>query len=436
MATPHSLPSNSPRAQLPFGPASSVTSPTAHRLQGKNRSHSNSVSSQVPHTRSGSIVSSRSRTHTNLLSGELFSPPPPLPLFHPRTVNTSTHTPGSQPSSSLFHAQRPHVSTSPTPHGRPSSPGSIVSSEAHAMLPVRLAPFTRHDTRDTEYSVSINLSSTEDLNHAVASASKSNKHSREPLLPIGVSRPRRSTVNSRPSGSLMGPYGRSESNVSTGGRMRDSFEKLFKRGLSHDSGKKTSSSPVVNGPPSSNGADSPTNCMPRSRQASPITPTNNAATMTFDLSAMENHAPSPPNRPYKNSPSPRGSSASLRHTTFNPVPPPDMHPPLAQTPQVDKKTGKPLRNWQLHPSRNRFFLNGRILTGGDTPWAFIASLTVSLGITGVWFGTTCVWWWLNESPAVAGVGAYLCLLTLSSMWATVSSLSFQGTFTCVKSEGL
>ena len=62
---------------------------------------------------------------------------------------------------------------------------------------------------------------------------------------------------------------------------------------------------------------------------------------------------------------------------------------------------------------------GRILTGGDTPWAFLASLTVVLGITGVWFGTTCVWWWRNESPAVAGVGTYMCLLTISSMCATV-----------------
>lgn len=79
-----------------------------------------------------------------------------------------------------------------------------------------------------------------------------------------------------------------------------------------------------------------------------------------------------------------------------------------------------MRNYQLHPSRNRFFLGGRLLTGGDSPWAFIASLIVVLSITGIWFGTTCVWWWMNESPAVAAVGAYMCLLTISSMFATVS----------------
>ena len=80
-----------------------------------------------------------------------------------------------------------------------------------------------------------------------------------------------------------------------------------------------------------------------------------------------------------------------------------------------------MRKYQLHPSRNRFFLGGRILTGGDSPWAFIASLILVLVVSGLYFGTTCVWWWTNESPAVAAVGAYMCLLTISSMLATVSA---------------
>ena len=139
--------------------------------------------------------------------------------------------------------------------------------------------------------------------------------------------------------------------------------------------------------------------------------------MTFDLTAHDDdHAAL---SRYKNASGPRRTSTpSLHELPFDPVPPHDMHPPLAETPRVDEK-GRAMRNYQLHPSRNRFFVRGRILTGGDTPWAFVASLTVVLGITGVWFGTTCVWWWLHESPAVAGVGAYMCLLTISSMFATV-----------------
>jgi palmitoyltransferase ZDHHC9/14/18 len=42
-----------------------------------------------------------------------------------------------------------------------------------------------------------------------------------------------------------------------------------------------------------------------------------------------------------------------------------------------------------------------------------------LVIAGVWFGTTAVWWWKNKSPAVAIVGAYVSLLTITTMLATV-----------------
>lgn len=93
------------------------------------------------------------------------------------------------------------------------------------------------------------------------------------------------------------------------------------------------------------------------------------------------------------------------------------NPPL-QAPVLDAVTHAPMRNYQLHPSRNRFFLSGRLLTGGDSPWAFIGTLVVLFTIAGVWFGTTCVWWWHNESPAVAIVGAYVGLITVSSMFAT------------------
>ena len=67
-----------------------------------------------------------------------------------------------------------------------------------------------------------------------------------------------------------------------------------------------------------------------------------------------------------------------------------------------------------------------MITGGDSPWAFLASLAVVCVISGVWFGDTCVWWWHNKSPVVAAVGAYMCLLTVSTMLATVgiSSVPF------------
>lgn len=78
----------------------------------------------------------------------------------------------------------------------------------------------------------------------------------------------------------------------------------------------------------------------------------------------------------------------------------------------------PRHNWEEHPSRNTFFLGGRLLTGGDSPLAFLFSISVVFAIGGVWFGTTAVWWWKYKSPAVAAVGAYMCLVTIASMFAT------------------
>lgn len=103
---------------------------------------------------------------------------------------------------------------------------------------------------------------------------------------------------------------------------------------------------------------------------------------------------------------------------FNPVPPPTT-PSLARTPKLDA-SGKPVRKYRLHPSSNTFFLKGKLLTGGDSVWPFVCSLVVVFGLAGAWSGATAVWWWKNESPAVAIIGAYLCLITIANMFVTVS----------------
>ncbi|KAK1223946.1 Eukaryotic peptide chain release factor GTP-binding subunit [Marasmius sp. AFHP31] len=95
------------------------------------------------------------------------------------------------------------------------------------------------------------------------------------------------------------------------------------------------------------------------------------------------------------------------HTTF-----------LADSPRMNPKTNKPYRNHELHPSRNRFFLNGRLLTGGDNPWAFIFCFSIVLIIAGFWFGATCPWYWSNlggGGKAIVIVGAYLAAMVITSM---------------------
>jgi len=114
----------------------------------------------------------------------------------------------------------------------------------------------------------------------------------------------------------------------------------------------------------------------------------------------------------------RTSDSHFPDPSFVPKPP-DRWPPLSAIPIFSPETKKQYRNYQLHSSNNKFFLGGRLLTGGDSPWAFVASFSLVLTIAGVWFGTTCVWWWQNQSPAVAAVGIYMALLVISTMLATV-----------------
>lgn len=114
--------------------------------------------------------------------------------------------------------------------------------------------------------------------------------------------------------------------------------------------------------------------------------------------------------------------STATHPTFS-VPVPISSPP-APTGKMTVHPSSRERNYQRHPSRNTFFCNGHFLSGAisrdQPPIAFIVLLVIVFSIAGIWFGTTCVWWWYNESPAVAGVGAYLCLITISSLLATVS----------------
>ncbi|CCO27719.1 hypothetical protein BN14_01706 [Rhizoctonia solani AG-1 IB] len=52
------------------------------------------------------------------------------------------------------------------------------------------------------------------------------------------------------------------------------------------------------------------------------------------------------------------------------------------------------------------------------PYPFVFSVLLVLGTAGAWLGTTCVWWWNNVSPGLAGAGAWLVLLVVVSMAKT------------------
>lgn len=261
------------------------------------------------------------------------------------------------------------------------------------MTPVHLTSF-RHSMKESDVSDSLHAS-TEDLHYhnTLSSGSKvtTQKHSREPLLPIGTkSPPRQPHLTSRPTLSISsGPYGRSESNISPGGRMRDSFEKLFKR----NSQKKVSPvSPSNSRNHTGNESRSP--YINRSIQDSPISPATNGR-MTFEVS--DDEAPLSAVSRYKESASPAAaSSVSFAPMNFNPIPV-DASPPLSrdldETIEPDLTCGGIL---EMLP-RGRGGLVGVPIEEG---WRW---LLLWLGENGSEAATRWEWDWGNECDAdIAG----------------------------------
>ena len=291
---------------------------------------------------------------------------------------TSDHPLSSPPTVSSFHI--PHTQTHaggilpsasffrpsrPLPHSRPTSPASpSLLQDAFSLSPIR-----PHTSQDSDLR---RISDSPSLRRLV-------KRSREPLLPI--------TTNPPPSVSPLPEP--SDPPPKPNGRFCSAITRLWRN----------------------TSVDSTHDVVPLSTTRQSLYHSRSVHDTPLPRHSMSHplvHIPS--SRPPSSFPSP--------NNVFIPDPP-KTFPPLSAVPLNPQK-----RIYQLYPSRNRFFCAGRLLTGGDSPWAFIASLAVVIAISAAWFSTTCVWWWHYQSPAVAAVGAYMCLLTISCMLATVSIFHF------------
>ena len=376
--------------------------------------------------------------------------------FIPHTATSGSHVPGVQPNAAFFHPSRPsYYSTNHSAYGdfnygpNPVSGFSVLP--AHMMAPSSAAappPTQQRPASTGSDSIAHGSFTTEEFggsgsgkhgtvtssNMDTAGRSFSTKTSRMPLLPIGQrpklaasesngsggSRPRSNTLQQtrkhNGGGSIATP---------TGGRVRTSLEKFLRRTLSVD-------------------AHSPTMTFTRSKELSSLEDLEASGGefsdtyvelkehrarngSTFNV-AMENGPLSPSTlsrrKQYSDVHSSHTPGQRSRFPQFNPIPPDDPAALLVEKTPMVSDLGKPKRNYQLYPSRNSFPLGGRILTGGDSVWPFAGSFILVIGVVGTWSATTAVWWWENETPAVPIVGAYLSLLAISNMLATVSHYKY------------
>ncbi|KAI0273579.1 DHHC palmitoyltransferase-domain-containing protein [Gloeopeniophorella convolvens] len=420
MATQHSLPFSPSAPSVPVSqrpsklPSSLSTVGISTKFEGPARSVSTPTSA-TRHARSGSAVSTASRPRPTLtLAGDPNSPSRRTFAVPNSAPAGGTHATGILPSPSFFHPSRPNQTPLPGPDA--SRRSSIASSNVLPALRDRdttnasfqLQPLGHDTSYDSDglsdtYPTTGGRTSRNSMQDVLNQLPrKHHKHSREPLLPAGAAgRSRAGSSATHQSGPSLSRnvVEKNAANAGAAARVRDSFER-FRKGLSLESVRRSLSVP-------GSASHSPVLGDPLS-----TVDTSNGRT-TFETKGNSDEGE------YKTS---GVVPLDLRHqssTAFVPYPPTNNSKyPLSSVPVKNEKSTRYVRNYERIPSSNHWFIRGRLLTGGEKPWAFIASLGVLFGISGVWFGTTCVWWWHNESPAVAAVGAYMCLLTISLMFST------------------
>lgn len=366
--------------QLPL--PSGLNAPVTQRAPVGNSSTNNAGPSSPRGFGAGRASETYQSPNSPILAS--FSLPQPTPHIY----TSSTHAGGIQPAAAFFRPSRPSYQPQ---YSRPSSPSSLNAPQEDQF---QLAPIASHYDSDDHHIAESIAGGNESEQEQQFMSLKRMKQSREPLLPgpnTAQPRPSINASNSTPATRLV----------------RSSLDRVLSisRGISFDSMRKSTS---IRTP-------QPTSAEGRATFESKISDEENGYSPTnYKISNGRSlDVPTPRNSALLSAPSPSPDPS------FVPTPP-NRRPPLSAVPVIDPKTGKPVRRYQQYPSRNRFLFGGRLLTGGDTPWAFVASFGVVISIAGVWFGTTAVWWWHNESPAVAAVGAYLALLTISTMLATAT----------------
>ncbi|KAI9510215.1 DHHC palmitoyltransferase-domain-containing protein [Russula earlei] len=386
-----SVPVSQRPSQLPSSLATVGLSTKFESVTAPRGAHASSSASR--HKRTGSAVSA-SRPHPTVSKpGD-----PSSPTRRAFTGSSSipfggTHTHGILPPPPFFHPSRPPILEPLSPSDYASRRSSMASSSVpspshdrevvHSAFPLLPLP---HDTQYDSDGHSDSFPGGERTSGAsmqdapgYPSIVRNQKYSREPILLA------RNVVE--------------KNAASSAARVRDSFER-FRKGLSLESVRKSLSGSTS---PSQSAVIPP---LPSARSAS------NGPRTPFEIKESSSSE-------YKTS---DVVTQDLRHRSsanFIPYPPTTTREhPLSSVPMKREKSSGYVRNYERIPSSNRWFFRGHLLMGGAKPWAFIASLTLVFGIAGVWLGTTCIWWWHNESPAVAGVGAYLCLLTISLMLST------------------
>ncbi|KAF5389846.1 hypothetical protein D9757_003654 [Collybiopsis confluens] len=347
------------------------------------------------------------------------NPGSPTSMNFPATTHShiphtsSTHAGGVQPSSSFFRPSRPRYSPPPD---SPSS-SNMPSHEEREVF--RLSDLGRNSDSTGENSEMAHAASF-GLRALEQDSMKGLKQSRDPLLTVGET----PTITGKDRSDIARSNRPQHSRKSS--RLRTSLDMVFniRRGASIDS--------ATAAPPSGRFRHKPGHSASSEGFGSigfhdkrKLHDEERGYSTTHFSSLRRHHSTNSSRNP--------SSLVSTRYPSRAPAIPAGYKPPHSEAVRTSSGNdrlfaepmyaprGQIIRRWQLHPSRNRFFFKGHVLTGGDSPWAFIVCFSVVCAITGLWFGTTCQWWWFHEGAGgkvMVCLGGYLSLIVISCMLKT------------------
>lgn len=396
-------------------PTTSNTPASTVSQTGRMRSKSSSsLSQQSGLARKNSAGSTTSRQKSSQVQTGT------TPSHMPPSSTSKTHIGGIQPAAGFFRPQRPPVPALRTSQAQSNS-GEVLELN-------HLGGRRSHESADSLPTSNPNstygLTSTSAQNDASTRklTQSGGRSILSPLLPIGG---RTKKTNPSPS--------------SPKSDIRASLDKIFRRTSSDlkrpsPTSRENSSSFFGRRPPSP--IDLEIGPLPISRSSIPTSPSSPATPTGMTARQTIQPPGSMPIRSFE----PRARPVSATYTeNTNPhtdhshafISHPTLSDPKGLFPVITTRVKSILpfrssirtRNAHVHQSRNRFFFNGRLITGaGDSPLPFIATAVLVLGLTGVWFGTTAVFWWHHSAGGIAItiIGAYLSLLTITNMFVTVS----------------
>ncbi|BGP58394.1 Eukaryotic peptide chain release factor GTP-binding subunit [Rhodotorula sphaerocarpa] len=97
---------------------------------------------------------------------------------------------------------------------------------------------------------------------------------------------------------------------------------------------------------------------------------------------------------------------------------------IDEDPDASTDEGDRVRNYQVHPGTNRFFLGGRFLTSGEPLYPLLGSSTVAVLLPALFWVFNSAWLWDRFGDGGGKAVVFILLALVLVMWASMARTAF------------